>query len=82
MRSEAGSRGAGKTYLDTVEGNAEEDHASEALLDEGPEEFLEAVDAPATLAREGGDVDAGVGVVGDEDGIHEHGLCEMATGLP
>ena len=70
------------THLYAVEWDTEEDDACEALLDEGAEEFVEAVDTPSALSRERGNVDASVWVVCDEDGVHEHGLVELAAGLP
>lgn len=44
-------------------GYAEKDDGSETFGDEGVEEALEPVDAPTTLAGEGGDWDCGVGVI-------------------
>ena len=76
------NRTEGETDLVAVQRDTEEDDAPEALLHEGLEELLELVHAPPALAGEGGDLDARVGVVGDEDGVHEHGLCEGALSLP
>jgi hypothetical protein len=69
-------------YLDAVKRHPKEDHALQTLLHEGPEEPFQLVDAPAALAGKGRDELGGVWVVGDEDGVHQHGLCEVAAGLP
>lgn len=72
----------GETDLVAVQRDTEEDDAPEALLHEGLEELLELVHAPPALARKTGDLDARIRLVGDEDGVHEHGLCEGALSLP
>lgn len=73
---------AGRTHLVALEGDAEENDALEALLDERGEEALEAVQAPAGLSGQGGDLDVRVGVVRDEDGVHKHGLGKRPLRLP
>ena len=70
------------THLHAVEWHTEEDDALKALLHQRSEELLELVHAPAALAGQGRDLDARVGVVRDEDGVHEHRLGEVPTGLP
>lgn len=72
----------GRTHLVALEGDAEEDDALEALCDERAEEALEAVHAPARLPGQRGDLDVRVGVVCDEDGVHEHALGERPLRLP
>ena len=76
------NRTEGETDLVAVQRDTEEDDAPKALLHEGLEELLELVHAPPALARETGDLDARIRLVGDEDGVHEHGLCEGALSLP
>ena len=69
-------------HLGAKEGNTEEDDASETLLNKGAEELLEPVDTPPALTGETGDLHAGIGLIGDEDGIHEHVFGEGALSLP
>ena len=64
------------------ERDAEEDDALEALGDERLQEGHELVEADAALARQAGDGGHLVRVVGDEDGVDEHALGQLALGLP
>lgn len=64
------------THLVHLKGDTKEDNALEALLDEGTNERLELVDAPALLAGKRRDDSLSIGVVCDEDGVHEHVLGE------
>ena len=71
-----------RTHLFTVEGNTEEDYARETFLNQRTQELFELVNSPPTLTGERRDGDACVRVVGDEDGVHEHGLRELPSSLP
>ena len=71
-----------ETDLFAVQWDTEEDDAAQAFLDEGPEKLLQSVHSPPALARKGRDLDMGVRLVGDEDGVHEHVLGEGALRLP
>lgn len=69
-------------HLVALERYTKEDHAGQSFLDERTDEAFELVDAPSFLARQALNSDARVGVVSDEDGIHQHRLCELASALP
>ena len=62
--------------------DAEKNDATKALLDERTDELPELVHAPSALTGEGRDLDARVGVVCDEDGVHEHALGQGTLCLP
>ena len=62
--------------------DAKKNDATKALLDERRKELFQPVDTPSALTRKTGDLDARVGIVGDEDGVHEHPLREAAPCLP
>ena len=70
------------THLLALHWHTEEDDALKALLDERTDELLELVHTPSALAGEGRDLDARVGVVCDEDGVHEHTLGQGTLCLP
>ena len=72
----------GGADLFAVQRDAEEDDALQALGNERREELLEPVEAPARLPRQGLDDDVRLGVVGDEDRVHEHRLGELPPALP
>ena len=62
--------------------DAEKNDATKALLDERRKELFQPVDAPSALTRKTGDLDARVGLIGDEDGVHEHVFSEGTLRLP
>ena len=70
------------THLLRLHGHTEENDTLQSLLYEGPDEALELVDTPPTLTWQRRHLLSGIGVVGDEDGVHEHGFGELARALP
>ncbi|MCJ1486614.1 hypothetical protein MMC06_006792 [Schaereria dolodes] len=67
--------GAEGVFRAGLEGHAEEDDGAETFADEGGEVAGEFVEAAAVLVGEGGDEGLFVGVIGDEEGVDEHGLA-------
>ena len=68
-------------HLDTRERNTKQNDARQSFGDERGKETLELVDAPSRLPGQSRDELRGVGVVRDEDGIHEHRLGELALAV-
>lgn len=71
-----------EAHLLTIKRHSKENDAFQSLLHQWSKERLELVDTPPTLTRQSRDHDAGFRVIGDEDRVHEHGLCELPTALP
>jgi len=69
-------------YLYTSQRHTEQDDAFQTLLYQWANEALKFVHTPPTLAGQSRNFSASIGIVGDENGIHEHGFCELALGLP
>lgn len=69
-------------HFRTVQWNTKEDNAPQSFFNERAEESLKLVHAPAALTRQGGYFNLGIGIIGDEDRIHEHRLGQCTSGLP
>ena len=72
----------GFAHLDAFCRHAEENDALQPILHERVKKFTELVDAPAALIWEGWNRFGCVLDIGDEDGVHQHRLCEVTSGLP
>lgn len=72
----------GRTHLLGFEGDTKENDTFEAFLNERANETLKLVDTPSTLVGKASNRIASIWCVGDEDWVHEHRFCELATALP
>lgn len=70
---------APETHLFQIQGNSEQNYTSQTLLDQRLEETLESVDSPSFLSRQCWNRDFGIGIVRNEDGVHEHVLVQCST---
>jgi hypothetical protein len=59
--------------------DTEQDNASQTLLNQRPKETFEPVNSPSLLTGKRLDLDFGIGIVGDEDRVHEHVLVQGPT---
>lgn len=63
--------------------HTEKNHTLQAFFHQGLQERFELVDTPSLLPRQSCNFLFSVGVVGDEDGVDKHRLCEVpSVGLP
>lgn len=70
------------TDLLELDGDTEEDNAPQTLLDQRSQEPFELVNSPSLLSWQRLDLDLGIGIVRDEDGVHEHVFAQgPASGL-
>lgn len=69
-------------HFGAIQWNTKEDDTPQSFFNERAEKLLDFVDTPAALTREGRYLEAGIGIVGNEDGVHQHRLGQCTSGLP
>jgi hypothetical protein len=82
FQKEAHKKGLKGIYFDTIERNSKQDNTLQTFLYQRPNEFFEFINAPSALSRQRRYFNTGIRIVGDEYGIHEHGLGKLAFCLP
>jgi hypothetical protein len=70
------------THLDALHRHAEQYDALQTFLNQWRHEFFEPVNAPSALPGEGCNDLTRIGVVSNEDRVHEHGFGELTPVLP